>query len=110
MAFSGKQPGRRVETDPAGARQVHFRPGVQIGEILFRSRRTVKGFNVRGELNQIAGDKSRRKSEVTQQLNEEPTRVPARARPSDQGLLRRLYARFQADQIFDIAGKLTVEL
>src|SRR5215510_4800833 len=110
MALSGKQPGRRVETDPAGTRQVHFSPGVQIGEILYRSRRTVKGFNVRGELNQIAGDKSRSKSEVTQELNEEPTRVSARARPFGQGLLRRLYARFHADQIFDVAGELTVEL
>src|SRR5262245_20256924 len=110
MTFSGKQPGRRIETDPARARQVHFGPGVQIGEILFRARRTVEGFDVRCELNQIAGDKSRGKSEVTQELNEEPTRVSAGARPFDQGLFRRLYAWFHADQIFDIAGKLTVEL
>src|SRR5262249_31526555 len=110
MAFSGKQPGRRVETDPAGAPQIHFGPGVQIGEILFRPRRTVEGFNVRGELNQVAADKSRSKAGVTQQLNEEPTRVSARARPFDQGLLRRLYARFHADQICDIAGEFTVEL
>src|SRR5262245_1882216 len=70
MAFSGKQPGRRVETDPAGARQIHFGPGVQISEIFFRPRWTVEGFDVRGELNQIAGDKSRSKAEVTQKLNE----------------------------------------
>src|SRR5262245_13033497 len=110
MAFSGKQPGRRIETDPTGAWQVHLGPGMQIGEILFRSRRTVEGFNVRGELNQIAGNKSCSKAEVTQKLNEEPTRVSARARPFDQGLLRRLYSRFHTDQIFDFTGEFTVEL
>src|SRR5215475_6245850 len=46
MTFPGTQPGRRIETDPTGARQIHFGPRVQIGEILFRSRRTVEGFNV----------------------------------------------------------------
>src|SRR5262249_46142081 len=79
-------------------------------EIFFRPRWTVEGFDVRGELNQIAGDKSRSKAEVTQKLNEQPTRVSARARPFGQRLFRRLYARFHADQIFDVAGEFTVEL
>ena len=104
------RPGRRVETDPTGSRQVHLGPGVQIGEILFRPRRAVQGFDVSGELDQIAGDKSRSESKMTQQLNEQPARVAARARPFDKRLLRRLHARLHADQVFDVTGELTVEL
>src|SRR5262249_20347380 len=70
MAFSGKQAGRGGETDPAGARQIHFGPGGQNREIFFPPPRTVEGFDVRGELNEIAGDKSGSKAEVTQKLNE----------------------------------------
>ena len=47
---------------------------------------------------------------MTQQLHEQPARVAARARPFDKRLLRRLHARLHADQVFDVAGELTVEL
>ena len=110
MPFSREQPGGRIETDPTGSRQIHLRPGVQIGEILFRPGRAVKGFDVSGELDEITGDKSCSESEMTQQLDEQPARVTARARPFDKRLLRRLHAGLHADQIFDVAGKLAIEL
>jgi hypothetical protein len=36
-----------IEADPAAAGQVHFGPGVQIGEIPVRSARAVERFDVR---------------------------------------------------------------
>src|SRR4030095_3605143 len=83
---------------------------MQIGEILFRPGRAVERFDVRGELDQIAGDKSRGESKITQKLNEQPARVAARTRPVDKRLLRRLHSRLHADQVFDVAGEFAVEL
>ena len=80
MTLAGEQPGRRVETDPAGARQIHLRPGVQIGEILFRSRRAIDRLHVGRQLNQVAGDEARAESEMAQELHQQPSRVTALAR------------------------------
>ena len=62
MSFAGEQARGRVETDPTRARQINFGPGVQIGEILFRTGRAVEGLHIGGELNQVARDKARRQS------------------------------------------------
>ena len=40
------RPGGRVEADPAGAGQINFGPGVQIGEILRRPGRTLERLHV----------------------------------------------------------------
>ena len=69
MTFAGEQPRCRVETDPTGARQKDLGPGVQIGKVLFRPRGTIERFDVRRELDQIAGNKSRRESQMTQKLH-----------------------------------------
>ena len=42
VALSGEQPRRRVHADPAGPRDVHLGPGVQIGEVGRRTGRTVQ--------------------------------------------------------------------
>ena len=34
VAFAGQEPRGRIEADPAGARQIDFAPGVQIGEVV----------------------------------------------------------------------------
>jgi hypothetical protein len=69
MAFARHQAGSGVESDPAGARQVHFAPGVEVGEILFRAAGAVERFDIGRELNEIAADKSGRQSAMAQQLD-----------------------------------------
>ncbi len=50
------------------AGQIHFAPGVQIGEILFRAAGAVERFDVRLELDQIAADKARGQAAMPEQL------------------------------------------
>ena len=47
VPFAGEQSGRRIEADPAGARQIDLAPGVEIGEIAVGARRSVQRFDVR---------------------------------------------------------------
>ena len=42
MAFAGEQAGGGVEADPAGAGNIDFRPGVQVGEIMVGAGRAVE--------------------------------------------------------------------
>ena len=79
MAFAREEARGRIETDPACAREVNFRPGVQIGEIVIRARRPVEGFHIRLQLNEIAGHEARREPVMPQDVHEQPARVPARA-------------------------------
>ena len=60
MAFSGKQAGGWIESNPARAWQENFGPGVQIGEVARRAGGTFKRLNVGCKLDQIARDKARR--------------------------------------------------
>ena len=59
VSFPGEQAGGGIEADPTRAGQIDFRPGVQIGKIVRRTRGTVERFHIGLELNQIAGDKAR---------------------------------------------------
>ena len=77
MALPGQQPGCGIHSDPAGARQVDFGPGVQIGEILRRAGRPVERLEVGGQLDQIAGHETRCEAEMPQHLNQQPGRVAA---------------------------------
>ncbi len=63
MALAGEQAGRRIEADPAGAGQVDFGPGVQVGEIGGGARGAVERLHVRPELDEIAGDEARREAD-----------------------------------------------
>ena len=59
VAFAAQQARGRVEADPAGAGQIDFGPGVQIGEIVLGARRPVERLDVGPQLNEIAGDEAR---------------------------------------------------
>ena len=53
MTFSGEQARGGVQSDPAGAGDIGFAPGVQVGEIGAGSGRAVERFFIGGELDQI---------------------------------------------------------
>ena len=59
VPFTCEQSGGGIETHPARARQIHFRPSMQIGEVFPRTLRAFQRFHVGFELNQIAGDEPR---------------------------------------------------
>ena len=79
MAFAAQQARRRVESDPAGARQIDLGPGMQVGEIVFGAGGAFERFYVRPQLNEVAGDEARRQTDVAQQLHQEPCRIAAGA-------------------------------
>ena len=109
MPFTSEQAGGGIEADPAGAGQIHFAPGMQVGEIHLGAGRAVEGFDVGGQLDQIARHKSRRQAQVTQQLHQQPRRIPAGTGGVFQGEFRSLYARFHADQVADIGGQTLIQ-
>ena len=79
---------------------------MQVGEILLRARRAVERFHVGGELDEIAGDESRRQAHVTQQLHQQPRGVAARAGALRERELGRLHARLHADEVLDVVREL----
>ncbi|MNS88282.1 hypothetical protein D3C72_1222510 [compost metagenome] len=109
VSFTGKQPGGRIQADPAGAGQVHLAPGVQVGEIHFGAGRTVETFDVGGQLDQVARHKTRRQPQVAQQLHQQPGGVAARTGGLVEGVLRCLYAGLHADQVVDVFAQTLVE-
>ena len=66
MAFAAEKARRRVEPDPAGAGHVDFRPGMQVGKVLARALRALDRIDVGLELDQIAGNETRREAEMAQ--------------------------------------------
>ena len=109
MPFTGEQPGRGIEADPAGAGQIHLAPGMQVGEVDVGAGRAVEAFHVGGQLNQVTGDKPRRQTEIAQQLHQQPCRVAAGAGSVLEGVLRGLHARFHADQVTDVFAEALIE-
>ena len=75
VAFAGHEPGRRVEADPAGARQVDLGPRVQVGEVDVGAARSVERLDVGLELDEVPRDEPRRETEMAQDLHEEPRAV-----------------------------------
>ena len=88
MSFAGEQSGSRIEPDPAGAGQIDFGPGVQVGEVAVRAARAVQRFDVGRELNQVAGNEPRRQAQMPQQLHQQPGAVAAGAASQRQRFLR----------------------
>ncbi len=103
VPFAGEQSRRRIEADPAGARQVHLAPCVQVGEVDRRAARTVERLHVRHELDQIAGHEARGDAEMPAQLHEQPAAVAARPRAELERLRGRLHARLHPYQVADVA-------
>ena len=102
MPFASEQARGRIQPDPAGARQIHFAPGVQVGEIDFRARGAVERFDIGRQLDQVAGHKAGCQPQVTQDLHEQPGRITARTRALGQRFFWRLHTRFHADGVANV--------
>src|ERR1035438_789738 len=74
---AGQQPGRGIESDPAGARKVHFGPRMQVRKIGGGAGRSFERLHVGHELNQIAGNEARRESQMAHDLDLQPSRIAA---------------------------------
>src|SRR5271154_1690569 len=98
MPFTGEQSRSGIEADPSRSGKVNLRPCVKVSDVNVRPLWTIQRLNVRGELNQIAGNESRSQPEVTKQLHQQPRAIAAGAAAKRQGLLRRLNAGLDANQ------------
>ncbi len=110
MSFAGEQTRGRVEPHPAGARQIHLAPCMQVGEVHLRAGGPLERLDVRFELNQVARNEARGKSEVAQQLHQQPARVAARAAAERERLLRRLDARLETDHVAHVLLQPLIQL
>ena len=72
MALAAEQAGGGVHADPAGPRQKHLGPGVQIGEVLVGALRPFERIDVRPDLDEIARDEAGGEAEPPQHLHEQP--------------------------------------
>ncbi len=79
VAFAGEQAGCRIKPDPAGARQIDFRPGVKVGEVVSRALGTVERFLVGHQLDQVARGEACGEAEMAQDGDQQPAGVAARA-------------------------------
>jgi hypothetical protein len=98
-----------VQANPAAAGQINFRPGVQVGEILFRAARAVERFHVGLELDEITADEARREAAMPEQLAQQPRGIAARTAQFHERLLRRLHAGFEADGVFDVLPQALID-
>ena len=109
VAFARQQARRRIEADPARARQVSFAPCVQVGEIAVSAGRTVERFLVGSQLDQIAGGKARGDTEMAKNLHQQPAGIAAGPLRALKRVLGRLHARLHADQIGNIGLQLCIQ-
>ena len=77
MAFAAHQARRRVEPDPARARNVDFSPGMKIGEIVLRAFGSIDGVDVGFQLDEIARDKTCGEAEPAREMHEQPSGIAA---------------------------------
>ena len=101
MPLRGEQATGRIEPDPAGAGEIGLGPGVEIGEVARRPRRTVERWLIGGELHQIARAESGRDSHRPQQCHKQPGRIAAATGAAGERLLRGLHPRFHPDSVAD---------
>ena len=78
VALAAQQARGDVEADPAGAGQIDFGPGVQVGEIVLASA-AFERIDVGLQLDQVAGHEARREPEMAQDLHQQPGGVAAGA-------------------------------
>ena len=110
VAFAAQQPGCGVEPDPAGARQIDFGPGVQVGEVLRRAGSAFERFHVRPQLNQIAGNEPRRQTDVPEDLHQQPGAVAAGAGAGSERFFGRLHAGLHANEVADFSLQALIEI
>ena len=101
VAFAAQQPGRGIEADPAGAGNIDFGPGMQVGEIGFGAGGAFDRQYVRPKLDEIAGDEAGRQADVPHDLHQQPCRIAAGPGAGGERFLRRLHARLHAHEIAD---------
>ena len=109
MPLAAEEAGGGVHADPASARKVNLRPGVQIGEVLVRAHRPFDRVHIGLQLDEIAGHETGREAQIARDLHQEPGRVAAGARSQSQRILGRLNAGLHADDIADVALEPRVE-
>lgn len=109
VALAGQQPRRRVQPDPAGTRDVCLGPRVQVGEVGGGPRRPVERFDVGCQLNQVAGHEPGGQPELTQDRDQQPRRVPARADAGAQREIRCLNSGLHAHAVADVGVDRAVE-
>ena len=102
MAFARHQTRGRIETDPSGARQIDFAPGMQVGEIVRGALRPVERLHIGHQLDQVARDKARCQPKAAQQLHQQPGRIAAGPRAQLERALGRLHPGLHADQVADV--------
>ena len=102
VAFARQESGRGIEPDPAGARDVHLGPGVQVGEVLRRPCRAFERAHVGLQLDQVSGDEARREPEVAEDLREQPGGIAARPVAERERLLAALDAGLDANTVGDV--------
>ncbi len=110
VALAAEQARGGVHADPAGARQIDLRPGVQVGEVVLGSLGPLDRVDVGLELDQVAGDEPRGQAQPAQDLDQQPGAIAAGAGAEGQGLLRRLHARLHAHHIAHVALHPRVQL
>ena len=111
VPFAREQPRGRVEADPAGARQIHLAPGVEIREVVARpSRRARQRLDIGHQLDQIAGNEARGEPQMAENLHQQPRAVAAGAGSQLERLLGSLHARVEPDHVGDLLLQVAVDL
>ena len=110
VVFASKQAGGRVKADPASTRHIDLGPGMQVGKVGFRAGWAIKRFHISGELHQITRYEARGKAQMSQNLNQQPGAVAARAAGQLQGFLTRLDTGLHADVVFERLPDLLIEV
>ena len=109
VPFAGEHAGGGVKADPARARKVDLGPGVEIGEVGCGTGGSVERFDVRGELNEIAGDEAGGEAEMAQDLDQEPGGIAAGTGGLSESVFAGLDAGFKADDVADIVLETLVQ-
>ncbi len=109
VAFAGHEAGGGVEADPAGAGEVDFGPGVEVGEVVFGAGGAVEALDVGLELDEVTGDEAGGEAEVAEGLAEEPGGVAAGAGAEVEGFFGGLDAGFEADGVADVLPDVLVQ-
>jgi hypothetical protein len=69
MPFPRQQPRSGIETDPTGSGNIGFGPGMEVGEVFFRTGRSGQRLLVGDQLEQVPGNESGRESEGPENLD-----------------------------------------
>ncbi len=99
MPFAREHPRSGIETHPPRARQINFRPRVQVGKIGGRTGGSLQRLYVGCKLNKITGDEASGKSQIAKNLDQEPCRIATGTGCELERLLARLHARLHADHV-----------